>query len=338
MLKHSLTELEKAMTVNNYDSNVAKKKESTVANGGAPLSAADYQELLKRKDKEHSEEIAKLNKEFGETKAHLEAQKDTMRNSNENANKALIQAASKMDLVMARINSMAQEHKQELKSVKKGFETALSELKATHQEEISRIVLETNQEKEELRNRHKRELLEAIAQARESIGNTFAEAKVQKALELELISLKEEVQGLRQSEEAKSRKIEALAKENNAFLKQLNNLKAELDKKMLHDVKDSSSNSSISAPLSTTPDSNTNGTIPMHPAASTKLISSAVDGGTVQSGDGIEPSKHSLTALITNCPYAHGDNESKYVFSWSQFVFPIAKRNQPALHQHLIDN
>ncbi|KAF9199951.1 hypothetical protein BGZ49_009881 [Haplosporangium sp. Z 27] len=286
-LKHGLGELEKVMTFGN--------KETNITNGNnVPKASTDsnvnYVQLNEQREKEHTAELSKLTEEFEEAKAQwaiqqkqelkaLREEKEILRRNQDEANEALTEVASRMDLIMSRVNAMTQEHKQEMEIVQKGFEAEIANLQAKHKDEIDRLVMEADAEQEILSKQHKRELEKAIAlAAKENTGEN-------RALEAELSSVKEEVQTLREASKVEFKRVESLEKENRELLQQLDDMKTEL-KRVQETMKNNLGDlASLKSP--TLPETGSSG----------------------------------------------GEGSTKSAFSWSQFVFPVAKRHDVGLTQ-----
>ncbi|KAI8602139.1 hypothetical protein EDD21DRAFT_85992 [Dissophora ornata] len=205
---------------------------------------------------------------------------------------ALVDAVSQLNLIRTRIASMTEEHQRDLASVQKEKEAALRILKSKHKEEIKRLVLDTDAEQEGLVSQHRRELAEVLARIE------GAKPANTRALETELVSLKEEVKTLRQSEEQLSQKIETLT--------------TQLQQSALRGPRTSAGGFEMLTDCSGST------------ALAAGLKSRNMTGVAVvaQSGD-----DDGDDDLLENGPGEQRD------FLWSQFVFPIAKRNQSGLSQ-----
>ncbi|KAF9108301.1 hypothetical protein BGX27_008405 [Mortierella sp. AM989] len=312
-LKHSLGELEKVMIVNGSEANNKNDdfinvngQTATATNLSISSPSVNYLELLNQRDKEHAAEISKLTNNFEKAKAHWEIQRaqelksfqeenEMLRRNQEKANEALNQAASKMDFIMSRINNMTREHKQELEIVQKKHEVAIATLEAKHKDDINRIVIDADAEQEGLILKHKQELADAVARA--GVGRSEDSG----TLGAELALLKKEAQILRESGDLQSRNVKALTKENSELLQQLDDIKAEL-RSVQQTMKNNLGNLSSLSPA-------------MHVTGSEDSLISR----------GITKSEESVTS--TGIAHVSSEGNSKPAFSWSQFVFPIAKRN-----------
>ncbi|KAF8982786.1 hypothetical protein BGZ46_000635 [Entomortierella lignicola] len=286
-LKHGLGELEKVMTFGNKETNITNgnnvQKASTDSN-------VNYVQLNEQREKEHTAELSKLTEEFEEAKAQwaiqqkqelkaLHEEKEILRRNQDEANEALTEVASRMDLIMNRVNAMTQEHKQEMELVQKRFEAEIANLQAKHKDEIDRLVMEADAEQEILSKQHKRELEKAIAlAAKENTGDN-------RALEAELSSVKEEVQTLQEASKVEFKRVESLEKENRELLQQLDDMKTELKR-----VQETMRNN-------------------LGDLASLRSPTLPETGG------------------------SGGEGSTKSAFSWSQFVFPVAKRHDVGLTQ-----
>jgi septal ring factor EnvC (AmiA/AmiB activator) len=142
-------------------------------------------------------------------------------------------------LVTATISSAKEESNLSLQKAQKEKETALAALQEEHQQEITKIIIEADAEKEELVNKHKRELAEAVALS--TVGVTAAATTTVAAIassdktggdvqaaNAELEGLKDELCTLRKAEEEHMQRIEALMQENKKLLQQLEDTKAGL--------------------------------------------------------------------------------------------------------------
>ncbi|KAI1319764.1 hypothetical protein EDD11_003149 [Mortierella claussenii] len=335
-LKHGLGELEKSMiSASSHDQDKDVKARMTSTNGS---SSTEYQRLLGQRDKDHAAEISRLVKGFDEIKAQLEAQRareikmyqeenETLRRSQEKASEALERAASKLDFIMARTNTMIQEHKQELEAMQKNHEAALENLEAKHKDDINRLVLEADAEQEGLTRKHNRELAEAVAKAQAGASDKATESQNHLKAEKELTLLKKEVESLQQSKDAEIRKVETLIQEKLDLHQRLESVKADLRKRDLQ-ASQGSDLETLTPTLSTSNDSTGNKGVPLSTTATARSTADPEENDTLSSGQKTKSIKD--TTFPAHVP---GDSEPRHDFSWSQFVFPIAKKNQPGLHQ-----
>ncbi|KAF9351171.1 hypothetical protein BGX26_010759 [Mortierella sp. AD094] len=314
-LKHSLGELEKVMIVNGSE---IENKNNNLANmNGQATSLTDpsinLMELQNQREKEHAAEISRLLKNFEDAKVQwgiqrtqelrsLQEENEVLRRNQEKANEALNQAASKMDFITTRINTMTQEHKQELEVVHRKHEAAIANLEAKHKDDINRLVIEADAEQEGLTDKHKRELAEAIALA------GAGKSEYSRTLEAELESLKEETQTLRKVRDAQTRRAETLAEENRELLQQLDDIKAELRNVQQMMKSNTGDLTSLTPTLHAT-------------------------GGSEDSLKSSRGSKSAVSGTSAGIEHVLSEGDSRPAFSWSQFVFPVAKKNDARLAQ-----
>ncbi|KAF9102705.1 hypothetical protein BGX29_004283, partial [Mortierella sp. GBA35] len=345
-LKHGLGELEKVFIVNPADKDrhsPASKHingHSTSANGhpsppkGSP--AVDYERILKEKDLEHAAEISRMAESLRQARADAESQRiqlgplkaenESLCQSLSQSNAGLAEANSKMSMVMASLEEMTIRHKDELEEQRRGQEAALAELEATHKHRIDQLVQDADQEQEALMAKHKEGLAAVIAQ-----HSTLQQQQDSRDLEAEVLQLREEVQQLQQSDEKKSTLIDELTKMNSDLDRLMEETKAELEKALQQVSELQQRNNRIDLE-SLTP----------------TLPSSGKNVSMEESGDRREASSSSSTAsTLSNASTSTSDSpdkaatlhtsdelcDSNHEFSWAQFVFPIAKKNQHHMNQ-----
>ncbi|KAI8362257.1 hypothetical protein B0O80DRAFT_421807 [Mortierella sp. GBAus27b] len=248
-LKHGLEDLEKVIFINgDGDSADSKSKDPPSINGlassGPDSMWTNYEHLLEQRD----QDMARLVEDFKVTKEEMisrhEQDLEKLRldmeaslRSQEQANEALVTAT---------ISSVKEESNLSLQKAQKEKEVALAALQAEHQQDITKIIIEADAEKEELINKHKHELAEAVALSTAGVAaaatTTMAAIASSdktggdvRAANAELEGLKDELYTLRKAEEEHMQRIEALMQENKKLLQQLEDTKAGL--KTQHEAK-----------------------------------------------------------------------------------------------------
>ncbi|KAF9437423.1 hypothetical protein BGZ76_000794 [Entomortierella beljakovae] len=293
-LKHSIGELERKIVSNGSEHD--NKRDGPIHMNGhsnsLENSPINYADIINQKDKDHAAEILRLTRNFEDTKAQWEIQRaqelrsfqeenEALRKGQENANEALRQAAVKMDMIVARISAMDQEHTQELDAIQKKHSMDLENIDSKHKEEINRLVIEADAEQEGLSKKHSIELAEALA---------LIDASTSVVSNLELTKLKSETQKLQETLDQQSQKMEMLVKE-----------KSELE------VLLEQTNSEVRALRQST---------------------TALTKDSLRSRNSTGSGSSEMISNITNTP-----GEGPRQFSWSQFVFPVAKRSDSLMAQ-----
>ncbi|KAF9155023.1 hypothetical protein BG015_011260 [Linnemannia schmuckeri] len=342
-LKHGLGELEKVFVVNTSDKDrhplttTQTNGHSTSANGHTshlkgPLTAVDYERILKEKDQEHAAEISRMAESLRqariEAESHriqlgpLKAENESLCESLDQSNSGLAEANSKMGHIMASMDEMTVRHRAEIEDQRRHHEVAMADLESIHKQKIDQLVQDADLEQEVLAAKHKEELSAVLSR-----NDTLQQQQDSRDLRREAQRLKEEVQELRRADQSKSDVIEDLKKTNADLERQLEDAKAELEK-ALQQVSELQQKNNRSDLESLTP------ILP----SSSKNVSLEGDRRTGSSSTASTSSNASI--LTTDPPIktiaAHSLDErcdSKHEFSWTKFVFPMAKKNHAHVSQ-----
>ncbi|KAF9965369.1 hypothetical protein BGZ70_004987 [Mortierella alpina] len=276
----------------------------------ADASAVEMEKALKEKSDQQGAEIHRLEGELEALRAANESLKRGLQQNQE----ALSQAGLNMERVKHTIQEMTMQHAQELECARKERDVALARferLQAEDRDELERLVLEADSEKAALVEEHKSEL----EQLRTELE--MGSAKGQRAIESELEKLKQEVQSLRQADDMKALAAEKLTEADGLTL-QLNDTKAELEsRQQIADMERKGNNNGRLETLTPTPS---------FTSTSTDTTRREGENEKERSKDGVDNSMESTADASSWLP-------STTQFSWSQFVFPIAKRNQSFVNQ-----
>ncbi|KAF9576509.1 hypothetical protein EC968_007987 [Mortierella alpina] len=319
-LKQGLSDLEKSLVVNRRETDNNAGLTATPSNGqstgingfgGQTMNASttEMEKALKEKNEKQTAEIQRLEAEL----EALRAANDSLNRGLQQNQEALFQAGLNMERIKDTIKEMTVQHAQELESLRKEQEVALAsveQLEEKHRDELERLVLEADSEKAALMAEHKSEL--------DHLRTEFelGSSKDLHAMEEELKELKLEIRSLRQADDMKAQVVEKLTKEVDGLILQLDDTKAELRSlQQVDDMEREGNNSGRLETLTPTPSS-----------ASTSTDTTHNEGENERSRDGIDKSMES-TADASPWP------PSTAQFSWSQFVFPMAKRNQSFVNQ-----
>lgn len=250
----------------------------------------------------------------------LEAELEALRAANDSLNRglqqnqeALFQAGLNMERVKDTIKEMTVQHTQELEFLRKERDAALTraeQLAEKHRDELERLVLEADSEKAALVADHKSEIDQLRTKLESGSG------KDQRATEDELDELKLEISSLRKADDLKAQVVEKLTKEVGGLILQLNDTKAELKSlQQIDDMERKGSNNGRLETLTPTPSSTSTST------------------DATRDDDAKEGSKEGVVDSMDSTADASPWLSSTSQFSWSQFVFPMAKRNQSFVNQ-----
>ncbi|KAF9093443.1 hypothetical protein BGX23_003315 [Mortierella sp. AD031] len=256
----------------------------------------------------------------------LKAENESLCQSLSQSNAGLAEANSKMSMVMASLEEMTIRHKDELEEQRRGQEAALAELEATHKHRIDQLVQDADQEQEALMAKHKEGLAAVIAQ-----HSTLQQQQDSRDLEAEVLQLREEVQQLQQSDEKKSTLIDELTKMNSDLDRLMEETKAELEKALqqVSELQQRNNRIDLESLTPTLPSSGKNVSMEelgdRREASSSSSTASTLSNASTSTSD--SPDK--AATLHTSDELCDSNHE----FSWAQFVFPIAKKNQHHMNQ-----
>ncbi|KAF9292029.1 hypothetical protein BGZ68_000597 [Mortierella alpina] len=307
-LKQGLSDLEKSIVVSCREADSKAGTTAMTSNGQSagtnPLggqtmsaSAIEMEKALKEKNEQQAAEICKLEAEL----EALRAANNSLNRGLQQNQEALFQAGLNMERVKDTIKEMTVQHTQELEFLRKERDAALTraeQLAEKHRDELERLVLEADSEKAALVADHKSE----IDQLR---------TKLERATEDGLDELKLEISSLRKADDLKAQVVEKLTKEVDGLILQLNDTKAEL--KSLQQIDDKERKGSNNGRLET-----------LTPTPS--FTSTPTDA--TRNDDAKEGSKEGVVDSLDSTADASPWLPATAQFSWSQFVFPMAKRNQ----------
>lgn len=344
-LKHGLGELEKVFVVNTSDKDrhppitTQTNGHSTSANGHTShlkgsLAAVDYERILKEKDLEHAAEISRMTDSLRQARAEaeshriqlgpLKAENESLCESLDQSNSGLAEANSKMGHIMASMDEMTVRHRAEIEDQRRHHEVAVADLVSIHKQKIDQLVQDADLEQEVLAARHKEELAAVLNR-----NDALQQQQDCRDLGKEIQQLKEEVQQLRLADQSKSNVIVDLKKTNAGLEQRLEDTKVELEK-VLQQVSDLQQRNNKSDLESLTP---------TFPSSSKNVSLEESEGGKAGSSSTASTSSNA-SILATDPPIkpiaAHSLDEycdSKREFSWTQFVFPIAKKNNAYMNQ-----
>ncbi|KAF8942949.1 hypothetical protein BGZ47_005963 [Haplosporangium gracile] len=342
-LKHGLGELEKVFVVNTSDKDrhppttTQTNGHSTSANGHTShlkgsLAAVDYERILKEKDQEHAVEISRMAESLRQARAEaenhriqlgpLKAENESLCESLSQSNSGLAEANSKMGHIMASMDEMTMRHRAEIEDQRRHYEVAMADLESIHKQKIDQLVQDADLDQEVLAAKHKEELSAVLNQ-----HDTLQQQQDSRDLRRKIQQLKEEVQELQRAHQSKSDVIVDLKKANADLERRLEDAKVELEE-ALQQVSELQQKNNRSDLESLTP------TLP----SSSKNVSLE---GDRRMGSSSTASTSSNASILTTDPpirtiAAHSLDEhcdSKHEFSWTKFVFPMAKKNHAYANQ-----
>lgn len=347
-LKQGLGELEKAFVVTGKDSK--SKTENTHVDASAQVAAAlaasaaehekkleETQQVMKSsctinhlvlslsnhffflfRHQAHSVQVLQLTTTLKETKAELAAyvqktqlleplvaEDEILRAKFAQTTADLNKVKAERDSAKDGMNKLINEHQQAMETLRKEQEATLARLEEAHKTTLEQIARETTLAQDVMSLKHQQEL----AQVTEVLSKQKIQTTSVAALESEIATLKTQVQSLHDTVQDQDKQVQELKSEKAKLHKQLEDTNAELSlttqELKVQREKDTSEDFSSLTPTS-----------PTSPSAAsimtTKTTSSSSSSTSSSSQDG---------------------SVSKYEFSWSQFVFPMAKKNPSHSHQ-----
>ncbi|KAG0050273.1 hypothetical protein BGZ83_004925 [Gryganskiella cystojenkinii] len=297
-----------------------------------------------QQDQARAQEISRLTKALEEATAELgmhieriqilERQQDQDRQLLEQERQQHLRTQSEADQTQEQLEQLKSELDQISESQHQELESTLATLEASHKDAVDRLVLEADQEHEILAGK----LRSAHAEALSTLETS--RAKERKALEDELILLKGQLQALQEEQDQKSKAADDIVAEKEDLKKQLDTAQEELAmalkevqelkegrqepqqqlrQRLSPQDKDSGDLETLTPTLSLLEDTSSTATaaVGSNGTAKSKVNTSSLDG-------------IAATALAQD---GGAESDFRYEFSWSQFAFPIGKRNQPFTNQ-----
>ncbi|KAG0286034.1 hypothetical protein BGZ97_007576, partial [Linnemannia gamsii] len=344
-LKQGLGELEKVFVVNTFDKDrhppttTQTNGHSTSANGHslhhkASPAAVDFERILKEKDLEHAAEISRMAESLRQARAEaeshriqlgpLKAENESLCESLGQSNAGLADANSKMGQIMASMDEMTVRHKAEFEDQRRHHEVAMADLESIHKQKIDQLVQDADSEQEVLANKHKEELAAVLSQR-----DSLQQQQDCRDLTKEIQRLQEEAQELRQANESKANAMEELKRMNAVLERQLEDTKAELERALqqVSDLQQKNSKSDLESLTPTLPSSGKN--VSLEESVDRRVGSSSTASTSSDASISVRDSPIKTTAV-------HSLEEScgaKHEFFWTQFVFPISKKNHAYMNQ-----
>lgn len=211
----------------------------------------------------------------------------------------LSKAKAERDSTKDSMNKLINEHQQAMETLRKEQEAVLARLEETHKNTLEQLARDTALAQDVMNLKHHQEL----AQVTEMLSNQVIQSTSTANLESEIATLKTQVQNLQETVQDQNRQVQELKSEKAELHRKLEDTNAELSRaaQELKVQREKSTSEDLSSLTPTSPTSPSAGSITTKSTASS---SSSQDGSV-----------------------------SKYEFSWSQFVFPMAKKNPSHPHQ-----
>lgn len=229
-----------------------------------------------------------------------------------------------MGHIMASMDEMTVRHRAEIEDQRRHHEVAVADLVSIHKQKIDQLVQDADLEQEVLAARHKEELAAVLNR-----NDALQQQQDCRVLGREIQQLKEEVRQLRQADQSKTIVIVDLKKTNADLEQRLEDTKVELEKSLqqVSDLKQRSNKSDLESLTPTLP-------------SSSKSVSLEESGGGRAGSSSTASTSFNASILATDPPIkiiaAHSLDEycdSEHEFSWTQFVFPMAKKNNAYMNQ-----
>ncbi|KAF9163709.1 hypothetical protein DFQ26_002230 [Actinomortierella ambigua] len=355
-LRHGLDDLGKVFVVTKQQQQQSRKNSIHSQNGGhhhhSQIKAAsasptiDYDRLMEERAMRHAAELEKMARQLETVQSEMEQQmlrskedmatviseSDTMRKELAEAMVEMTQVKLERDQAKDMLAELAAEQTQTLESLRTEQEAAVIALEAFHAAALERLTIEARQAREEMVQTHQMDMARALEAARQEIeewkktsatGPNHAREK-----DLEIQVLTSALEGTHKLVESLEKKVKLqqaevrLLKDNREGLAK--ELQAEKEK-----VRELTRQTEYLATL--TPTSPTSATTPGSPNGSSASLPSSVSTTTVtvMTPTGKTEGSKKMAATTPNGHHQHHPHE----FSWAQFVFPMAKRNQPLMNQ-----
>ncbi|KAF9381061.1 hypothetical protein CPC16_010038 [Podila verticillata] len=310
-LKQGLGELEKAFVVTGKDSK--SKTDNTHVDASAQVatalaaSAAEHEKKLEETQQAHSAQVLQLTTTLKETKAELAAyvqktqlleplvaEDEILRAKFAQTTADLNKTKAERDSAKDGMNKLINEHQQAVETLRKEQEAALARLEEAHKTTLEQITRETAMAQDVMSLKHQQEL----AQIAEVLSKQEIQTTSTVALESEIATLKTQVQSLQETARDQVKLVQELKSEKAELHKKLEDTNAELSRttQELEAQREKNTSEDLSSLTPTSPTS---------------------------------PSTASITTKKSTSSSSSSQDESvsKYEFSWSQFVFPMAKKN-----------
>lgn len=205
------------------------------------------------------------------------------------------------------MNKLINEHQQAMETLRKEQEATLARLEEAHKTTLEQIARETALAQDVMSLKHQQEL----AQVTEVLSKQKIQTTSAAALESEIATLKTQVQSLHDTVQDQDKQVQELKSEKAKLHKQLEDTNAELSlttqELKVQREKDTSEDFSSLTPTS-----------PTSPSAASIMTTKTTS---------------SSSSSSSTSSSSQDGSVSKYEFSWSQFVFPMAKKNPSHSHQ-----
>lgn len=254
----------------------------------------------------------------------LKAENESLCESLDQSNSGLAEANSKMGHIMASMDEMTLRHRAEIEDQRRHHEVAVADLELIHKQKIDQLVQDADLEQEVLAARHKEELAAALNR-----NDALQLQQDCRDFRREIQKLKEEVQELRQADQSKANVIVDLKKTNADLEQRLEDTKVELEKALqqVSDLQQKNNKSDLESLTPTLPTSRKN-----------VSLEESGDGRTGSSSNASTSANASILAtdppIKTIAVHSLDEHcEPKHEFSWTQFVFPMAKKNNAYMNQ-----
>ncbi|KAG0337160.1 hypothetical protein BG004_007756 [Podila humilis] len=351
-LKHGLGELEKAFIVNGKDAK-SKTTESNQTDVSAQVaaalaaSAADHERKLEQIQQTHSAEIQKLMTTIKETKEELGAfvqrtelleplvaQDEILRSKLAQSTLDLNTAKTERDTAKDNVNKLINEHQQAMENLRKEQEVALAILEDAHKTALAQVAAESVLAQETMVLKHEQELEQITAALTKQYEETIQTTSSTAALEIE-VKLKSQLESLQQSIDVQTKEVEELKTEKAVLqkkledtLEDLSRIEQELKRKESEQKQERERSEDLSSltPTSTSSPSSTSTTT----TTTKRIVKSSLS---TSESDSSSSSPSSSSSSSSSSTTEEGSVTNKYEFSWSQFVFPMAKKNHSHPHQ-----
>ncbi|KAG0287351.1 hypothetical protein BGZ96_008703 [Linnemannia gamsii] len=344
-LKQGLGELEKVFVVNTSDkerhplTTTQTNGHSTSANGQSPHhkgspAAIDYERILKEKDLEHAAEISRMAESLRQARAEaechriqlspLKAENESLCESLGQSNSGLAEANSKMGHIMASMDEMMVRHKAELEDQRRHHEVAMADLESIHKQKIDQLVQDADLEQESLTEKHRDELAAVLSQ-----HDTLQQQHDSRDRKKEIQQLQEEARELRQANVSKANVMEELKRTNEVLERQLEDIKLELERALqqVSDLQQKNNKSDLESLTPTIPSSRKN----VNLKASRDRRAGSNSTASMSCNASISATDSPIKATAAHSLDEHDD--SKHEFFWTQFMFPMAKKNHAYMNQ-----
>lgn len=256
----------------------------------------------------------------------LKAENESLCESLGQSNSGLAEANSKMGHIMASMDEMMVRHKAEFEDQRRHHEVAMADLESIHKQKIDQFVQDADLEREGLTQKHKNELATVLSQ-----HYTLQQQQDGRDLKKEIQQLQDEVQELRQANESKANAMEEMKRTNAVLARRLEDIKPELERALqqVSDLQQKNNKSDLESLTPTLPSSSKN--VSLKESRDRKAGSSST--ASTSCNASISATDSTIRATAAHSHDEHGD--SRHEFFWTQFVFPMAKKNHAYMNQVL---